>query len=336
MHFVASRPIILAVDDSDENLDFISGLLEGKYTVQTARNGEEALAIAQHLPRPELILLDICMPGMNGFEVCQRLKSNPETSLIPVIFLTSLNQPEDEIKGLAGGAVDFITKPFKPAVVKARVGAHIELVRARQRSESLLANILPQKVIDELKNTGISTPQQYDDVSVLFSDMVNFTSLSATIAPKTLLNELTEIFSAFDDILLKNGAQRIKTIGDAYLGVCGMPEVSQDHAIRLARCGLEFIAFLRQRNAGCVHQWEVRIGINSGPVVAGIVGFTKFQYDVFGDTVNLASRVQTASEPMRVCVSDNTLNLLQGQFNVVDRGEVDLKGKGPTKLAYIS
>lgn len=336
MHFVASRPIILTVDDSEENLDFISGLLEDDYMVQTARSGEEALSAAHHFPRPELILLDICMPGMDGFEVCQRLKADPETSLIPVIFLTSLNQPEDEVKGLAGGAVDFITKPFKPAVVKARVRTHIELVREKQRGESLLANILPPKVIDELKNSGFSTPQLYDDVSVLFADLVNFTTLAAIIPPKTLLNELTEIFSAFDDILLQNGAQRIKTIGDAYLGVCGMPEPSQDHAVRLVRCGLEFIKFLQQRNGHGAHQWQIRIGINSGPVVAGIVGFARFQYDIFGDTVNLASRVQTASEPMHVCVSANTLQLLHGQFRVFDRGEVDLKGKGPTRLAYIS
>jgi len=187
MHFVASRPIILTVDDSEENLDFISGLLEAEYTVLTAENGEEALSIARHLPRPELILLDICMPGMDGFEVCQKLKSDPETCLIPVIFLTSLNQPEDEIKGLARGAVDFITKPFKPAVVKARVRTHIELVRERQRGESLLANILPPKVIEELKISGSSTPQLYDDVSVIFSDLVNFTSLAAIMHPKILL-----------------------------------------------------------------------------------------------------------------------------------------------------
>jgi len=221
-------------------------------------------------------------------------------------------------------------------VVKARVRTHIELVRERQRGESLLANILPPKVIEELKISGSSTPQLYDDVSVIFSDLVNFTSLAAIMPPKILLNELTEIFSAFDDILLQNGAQRIKTIGDAYLGVCGMPEPSQDHAVRLARCGLEFIKFLQQRNGHGAHKWQVRIGINSGPVVAGIVGFARFQYDIFGDTVNLASRVQTASEPMQVCVSGNTLRLLNNQFKVVDRGEVDLKGKGPTRLAYIS
>ncbi len=335
MHFVYSRPIVLTVDDSPENLDFIVGLLRKDFTVKVATNGPGALRIAASLPQPELILLDVTMPEMDGYEVCQKLKENPATSNIPVIFLTSRNEVDDEIRGLKLGAVDFITKPFKPEIVMARVHTHVELVRARQKSDSLLANILPPKVIEELKTTGSSTPQLFDEVSILFSDIVNFTSASSAISPKELITELTELFGAFDDIILRNGAQRIKTIGDAYLGVCGMPEPSSDHAERLARCGLEFINFLEQRNLNAGHRWQVRIGIHSGPVVAGIVGVARFQYDVFGDTVNVASRVQSAGEAMRICISGTTAERLGKSFVIENRGMVELKGIGPTPLAYV-
>ncbi len=291
MFFVASRPIILTVDDSPENLDFIVGLLRKDYTVKVATNGASALRIANAVPQPELILLDITMPEMDGYEVCRQLKANPVTQAIPVIFLTSRNDTEDEIHGFSLGAVDFITKPFKPSVVQARVRTHIDLIREKQKTEGLLANILPRKVINELKTSGYSLPQLFEEVSILFSDLVEFTQASSVIPPKVLLTELTELFSAFDDILQKNGAQRIKTIGDAYLGVSGMPEPASDHAERLVRCGLEFLQFLENRNNKAEHRWQARIGVHSGPVVAGIVGVTKFQYDVFGDTVNVASRV---------------------------------------------
>lgn len=335
MFFVASRPVILTVDDSPENLDFIVGLLRPDYTVKVAASGSAALRIAHVVPRPELILLDITMPDMDGYEVCRQLKADPDTRAIPIIFLTARNEIEDEIQGFSLGAVDFITKPFKPSVVKARVRTHIDLVRERQKSDGLLTNILPRKVIDELKTDGYSEPQLFEEVSILFSDLVEFTQASAAIPPKILLTELTEMFSAFDDILQKNGAQRIKTIGDAYLGVSGMPEPAEDHAERLVRCGLEFLEFLNKRNGTADHRWQARIGIHSGPVVAGIVGVTKFQYDVFGDTVNVASRVQGAGTPMRVCISGTTLQRLKTKFSIIDRGLVDLKGKGPTQLAEI-
>ncbi|MFZ2956545.1 MAG: adenylate/guanylate cyclase domain-containing protein [Candidatus Ozemobacteraceae bacterium] len=335
MNIDSSRPTILTVDDSPENLDIIVGLLRDKYAVKVATNGPAALRIAAISPQPELILLDVTMPEMDGYEVCRRLKADSQTQEIPIIFLTSRHELDDEIQGFKMGAVDFVTKPFKPEVVRARVQTHIELVREKRRTEALLANILPAKVINELKTTGHSAPQLFDEVSILFSDLVEFTQASSTIPPKILLAELTDLFTAFDGIQQKNGTQRIKTIGDAYLAVSGMPEPAPDHAERMVRCGLDFLRFLENRNTKAEHQWRVRIGIHSGPVVAGIVGVTKFQYDVFGDTVNVASRVQGAGEPMHVCISGETRRRLGSRFVISDRGLVELKGKGPTPLANV-
>lgn len=335
MQILASRPVVLTVDDSPENLDFIVALLKNEYSVKVATNGHTALKIAAQEPQPELILLDIVMPGMDGFEVCRQLKVNRKTAEIPVIFLTSKREIEDEIKGFSLGALDFISKPFRPSVVSARVRTHLELVREKKKSEVLLANILPQKVIKELKETGKSPPQLFEDVSVLFSDLVNFTDASSKIPPGELLEELTGIFSAFDQILMDHGAQRIKTIGDGYLGVCGMLDQISDHADRMVKSALEFIEFLDSLNQTARHKWQARVGIHTGPVVAGIVGKTRFQYDVFGDTVNVSSRVQSASEPMRVCISSETLKRLKREYIYEDRGLIDLKGKGLTSLFFI-
>jgi class 3 adenylate cyclase len=335
MQICASRPIVLTVDDSPENLDFIVALLKNEYLVKVATNGHTALRIAAQEPQPDLILLDIVMPGMDGFEVCRQLKVNRKTAEIPVIFLTSKREIEDEIKGFSLGALDFISKPFRPSVVLARVRTHLELVKEKRKSESLLENILPQKVIKELKETGNSPPQLFEEVSVLFSDLVNFTNASSNIPPGELLEELTGLFSAFDQILKEHGAQRIKTIGDGYLGVCGMLDQISDHADRMVMSALDFIEFLENRNLTAKHKWQARIGIHTGPVVAGIVGKTRFQYDVFGDTVNVSSRVQSASEPMRVCISSDTQKFLQRDYIYEDRGLVDLKGKGLTPLLFI-
>lgn len=332
----SSRPVILTIDDSPENLDIMVGLLRDEYTVKVAVNGATGLRLAAGSPQPELILLDVTMPGIDGYEVCQKLKADPQTRDIPVIFLTSRHELDDEVKGFALGAVDYVTKPFRPEVVRARVRTHIELVRQKRRSDSLLANILPAKVIEELRSNGQSIPQMFEDVSVLFSDLVEFTPASAAISPRVLVAELTDIFTVFDEIVQKHGTQRIKTIGDAYLAVSGMPEPVPDHAERLVRCGLDFLQFLEQRAAAAPHHWRARVGIHSGPVVAGIVGMSRFQYDVFGDTVNVASRVQSAGEPMRLCISGATRQKLGPGFTIIDRGLVELKGKGPTPLAYVA
>ena len=159
---------VLAVDDSPENLSVITGLLNEEHKVKAARSGAKALEII-NTSAPDLILLDITMPDMDGYEVMAILKSNPETKDIPVIFLTALSEVEDEAKGFTLGAVDYIFKPFNPLIVKARVATHLELVRHRRKTEELLENILPKKVILELKETGRSKPDSFENVTIFLS-----------------------------------------------------------------------------------------------------------------------------------------------------------------------
>lgn len=333
---------ILIVDDIEENLKVLSETLveEGFYPLQ-AKNGERAVQIAKKA-KPDLILLDIKMPDMDGFETIAVLKGDPDTADIPVIFISALNQIEDKVRGFKAGAVDYVSKPFQKEEVVARVGTHLKLRAAqraveieREKSEKLLLNILPSRVAEELKETGKSTPQCFSDVTILFSDLVHFTEQTVRLDPETLLGELNDIFSAFDAIMAERGCERIKTIGDAYFAACGIPERRDDHAVRMAEAARDMVRWLAKRNTERPVKWEMRVGLHSGSAIAGIVGTNKYIYDVFGDAVNTASRMESHSEPMRVNVSEATACLLSGKIPVEVRGEIEVKGKGLMKMYFL-
>ncbi len=334
----ARRPTILVVDDQPANISVIVELLRPRYRIKAARTGHRALEIARAEPAPDLILLDVVMPEMDGYEVCRRLKSDPRTAHIPVIFLTALHTDQSEARGLEMGAADFVTKPFNAAVVKARVRTQLELVYERRLSDRLLANTLPDRVVLDLKTRGSSPPREYRDVSLLFIDMIDFTRIAGQLQPAVLMAELTEIFSGFDAIVERWGGQTIKTIGDAYFCVCGMPDARADHAGRMVEIGLCFIEFLEARNATAEHRWEARVGVHSGAVIAGIVGRTRYLYDVFGDAVNIAARVERSSWPMRLTVTETTREAVahDAPYAFTPRGPVALKGKGALPLFFVA
>ena len=210
-----------------------------------------------------------------------------------------------------------------------------EIKLEKAKSDRLLLNILPPKVAEDLKEHGFSEPQSFDNVTVFFSDVVGFTTLSKNLEAKHLIQELSDIFTNFDHIIEKYNCQRIKTIGDAYLCVSGMPEPDPRHAQNLVNASLDIIAYLKRRNSSSVIQWNIRVGINSGTVVGGIVGVKKYLYDVFGDTINTASRMESNSDPMRINVSESTWNLIKDDFKVTSRGEFEVKGKGIMHMYFV-
>lgn len=333
---------ILIVDDIEENLKVLTETLtqQGFYPLQ-AKNGERAIKIAQKA-KPDLILLDIKMPGMDGYETITKLKSIKETAEIPVIFISALNQIEDKVKGFNSGAVDYVSKPFQKEEVIARVTTHLKLRQAQReveeekdKSEKLLRNILPYAVAKELKEFGKSEPQSFSDVSILFSDFVQFTSYASKLEPKILIDELNDIFTAFDNIMEKYSCERIKTIGDAYLAVCGMPDPIENHAVNLTKAALEMKEYLSHRNNDKGMDWQVRIGIHSGEIVGGIVGRKKYIYDIFGDSVNIASRMESHSTPMAINVSEATYELIKSDFNCIKRDAIEVKGKGLTSMYFV-
>ncbi len=333
---------ILIVDDIEENLKVLTDTLvrDGYHPLQ-AKSGERAVQIAK-AALPDLILLDIRMPGMDGFETIAVLKADEATKDIPVIFISALNQVEDKVQGFKSGAVDYVSKPFQKEEVLARVSTHLNLRKAqrqveeeRRKSDKLLLSMLPEAVADELKEKGYSEPQSFDAVSILFSDIVDFTRLAATFEPKKLIAELNDIFTHFDTIMSSHGCERIKTIGDAYFAVAGIPEPLPDHAFALVTAARQMIDFLKARRDSGGAPWNVRIGIHSGPAVAGIVGTEKYLYDVFGDSVNIASRMEGLSEPGRINISSATKALLAGRFELETRPAIEVKGKGPMDMFLV-
>ena len=211
-----------------------------------------------------------------------------------------------------------------------------EIRREKEKSDALLLNILPIRVADDLKATGRTVPETFDDVTVLFTDIVGFTTLSSRLEPKVLIDELNEIFTGFDLIIERNGCERIKTIGDAYLAVCGMNGDAGNHAENIVDAALEMVRFLSARNRDSNLHWEIRAGIHSGRVVGGVVGVKKYIYDVFGDTINTACRMEQNSEPMKINLSEATRAALGEHYELVPRGEVEVKGKGGMRMYFVS
>jgi class 3 adenylate cyclase len=206
-----------------------------------------------------------------------------------------------------------------------------EVVAQKDRSEKLLLNILPAKIADELMQTGFSLPKQFNNVTVIFTDFENFTGISEKLTPNELVEEINKNFTQMDQIIEKHGLEKIKTIGDAYLAVCGLPNETEDHALRVVNAALEIRTYMLQQD----NKFGIRIGVHSGQVVAGIVGVKKFAYDIWGDTVNTASRLENKCEVGKVNISQATYELIADKFNCTYRGEIEAKGKGALKMYFV-
>jgi class 3 adenylate cyclase len=211
------------------------------------------------------------------------------------------------------------------------------LGREKKKSEDLLLNILPSEVADELKEKGVADARHFDDVTVLFTDFVNFTEAGERMTPKQLVDELHNCFKAFDGILSKYNIEKIKTVGDAYLAVSGLPASNVNHATDIVNAAREIRNFMLQRKQQMGDRtFEMRIGIHSGSVVAGIVGVKKFAYDIWGDTVNTAARMEQHGAAGKVNISQTTYELVKDKFSCEYRGEVEAKGKGGMKMYFVA
>ena len=209
-----------------------------------------------------------------------------------------------------------------------------ELQIEKQKSEKLLRNILPEEVAEELKEKGSSEAKYYEEVSVLFTDFVSFTQNSEKMGAEKMLKELNDYFTAFDMIMEKHGLEKIKTIGDAYMAVCGLPHENKDHAYKTVLAALDIIEFIENRKITNPETLDIRIGVNSGSLVAGIVGVKKFAYDIWGDTVNTAARMEQNSQKGKVNISESTYQLVKDKINCEYRGKIDTKGKGEIDMYF--
>ncbi|MGK7895994.1 MAG: adenylate/guanylate cyclase domain-containing protein, partial [Xenococcus sp. (in: cyanobacteria)] len=247
------------------------------------------------------------------------------------------------VKAFKVGGVDYITKPFQGEEVIARIDNQLtiqqlqkqlqsqnDLLRQEQnKSEDLLLNILPQSIVEQLKEKPDLIAEQYDEATFLFADIVGFTSFSAAMPPEEVVQLLNEIFSTFDQIVERQGLEKIRTIGDSYFVAGGLPIRRDDHAEAAAEMALQMqkaIADFQWSNGESI---KLRVGINTGgPVVAAVIGIKKFAYDVWGDTVNIASRMESQGVPGKIQVTAATYEKLQDKYVFTERGTIAVRGKG--------
>jgi len=287
------------------------------------------------------------MPGVNGIEACAAIKSNPVWRDIPIIMVTTSAEIKDLSNAFDAGAMDYIQKPPIKDELNVRVRSALRLKHEtderkkrehdleveRERSEKLLLNILPAPIARRLKEGKKVIADQFDEATVLFVDIANFTPLASTIPPVELVEMLNGIFSRFDSIVEKHGLEKIKTMGDAYMAVGGLPIPTRDHAEAVANAALEILKVFPKLTD---HGLQLRIGIHTGPVVAGVIGKNKFNYDLWGDTVNTASRMQSHGKPNTIQTTIQTFEYLKDKFEFQTRGEIEVRGKGAMQVYILT
>jgi adenylate cyclase len=347
---VAETGSILVVDDIEANRDLLSRrLTRDGHRVVSVDGGQQALlALAEE--EFDLVLLDLIMPDINGFDVLVRMKADGRLRRIPVIMITALAETESAVRCIEAGAEDYLPKPFDPILLRARINACLHKKRWRDREqrylrriedetarfERLLLTILPRQVIGRLNQGEAMIADRFEGVSVLFADLVGFTEHSARVTPAATVEYLNRLFSEFDSLARELGVEKIKTIGDAYMAVAGLPDPNPDAFAAIAKFALGMIDRLGRVNGHFGWPLQIRIGIHYGPLVAGIIGTHRFIYDVWGDTVNVASRLEAYSLPNRIHVSRDIARHLVGPFALEPRGSIDVRGKGNLETFFLS
>lgn len=357
---------LLVADDDRFVHMFIESVFEAEhhdFQIISAFNGKEVCDIAAN-QQVDLIIMDWEMPVMNGIQALEYLKSDPAISDIPVIIITTTGKLQ---LAFESGAIDFIRKPLDKTELLVRVKSALsmfklikqlvnqteileeqskelehknkELSEQKEKSDKLLLNILPYEIAEQLKNKGVVDAKTYRKVSVLFTDFQGFTKISEKLSPQEVIKELGIFFAKFDEIIGGHFIEKIKTIGDAYMCVGGLPLRNKSNPIDTVLAGLEMQAFAKEYNEQKIKEgkepWNLRIGIHTGRVVAGVIGKKKFAYDIWGDTVNTASRMESAGEIGKVNVSGNTYEHIKDYFDCEYRGKIEAKNKGEIEMYFV-
>ena len=292
----------------------------------------QALAILKQ-KEVGILLINIDSPFFGGIELLQSLKEASTVKNVYKIVLTENSQSGSNlVKGLNEGAIDFIQKPFNPNLVKAKIEVYKALYYKDQRIGQLLENIFPENVLLDLNTFGKFSPKRVENGVVLFTDFVGFSQKSRDISPLKLLKKLEFYFTKFDEITERYKLEKIKTIGDSYMALAGVTENAPQPEIRACLAAIEMRNFMiNEREVALAMNkdfWEIRIGIHAGPLVAGIIGTKKFSFDVWGDTVNIASRAEQESEPDKILITQNVHKTIEDYFETTFHGNVEIKKRG--------
>jgi adenylate cyclase len=338
-----SRGTVMVVDDEEQNRTLLRDPLEAHgYKVIEVENGIRALQKVEE-ETPDVILLDLMMPKMDGFEVCRRLKKYWKAAHVPILVLTALSDRKERLMGIEAGANDFLTKPVDVQDVLLRVNnaiytkrLHDQLQAEREKSERLLRNILPRPIADRMKAGELNIADHCPDVTLLMADLAGFTALTASIDPVQIVNLLNEIFSAFDVLVEKRGLEKIKVVGDAYMVAGGIHTHPSDHAEAIAGLALEFQKQVTRFNEQYGTTFRIRIGIHTGPLVAGVIGRKTFAYDVWGETVNTACRLEATGKAGAIQLSESTYKHLKGKYDCGAKHSIDLKDHGTLEAYWLA
>lgn len=366
---------VLYVDDEENNLTSFRAALRRDYNVFTALSGDEGMEVLSKYDI-HVIVTDQRMPNMTGVQFLQHIPKDQDNIRI---ILTGFSDMESIIEAInTGNVYRYITKPWDKDELKITIDNAVETVMLRRnnkqlihelqeyseqleqkvwqrtqeiekqkqmleaakaQSDSLLLNILPDEIADELKRFGKSYARKHDEVSVLFADIKGFTLIAEKLTPVKLVNQLDEVFGAFDNIIAKYGLEKIKTIGDAYMCACGLPQADPENAVKAVKAAFDMQHFIKGFGQANKIQnlpvFEVRIGIHTGPLVAGVVGLKKFAYDIWGDAVNIASRMEQHSVAGKVNISAETHDRVREVFQCTYRGKIQTKSKGEVDMYFV-
>ncbi|QDU61150.1 Adenylate cyclase [Planctomycetes bacterium Pan216] len=345
---------VLMIDDQPMVGEAVRRMLQDQEDIDFhfCTDAGEAIPLAKEL-EPTVILQDLVMPDADGLMLLRFYRANGATKEVPVIVLSSKEEPVVKAEAFALGASDYLVKLPDKIELVARIRHHstgyihllqrneafaalqeanVRIEQERAKSERLLLNVLPQPIAERLKQGQGTIAESFPEATVLFGDICGFTEMSAQISPVALVDRLNQLFSAFDHQVEYFDLEKIKTIGDAYMACSGLPTPREDHAEAAAHFALSMLEEVKRINELVGSKLNIRIGMNSGPVVAGVIGRKKFIYDLWGDTVNTASRMESHGIPGSVQVSESTYELIKDRFSFEDRGEIKVKGKGEMKV----
>ena len=333
-------PAILIVDDNEDNRYTLQLLLEsdGHSRLATASGGHEAVALLAR-EKFSLVLLDLMMPDLNGEEVLKIIKGNPDTRDVSVVVLSADTDTEMISKCIEIGADDYLPKPFNPTILRARVSSELskrslrsmendyreKIEQEKKHSEALLRNILPPEIAIRLRKGETNIADHFEDATIIFTDVVGFTKITARMRAFEIVSCLNRLFSEFDRLADDVGAEKIKTIGDSYMAAVGLPAPRPNHAQIASKLALDLVTAAQRLQSSLPMPFPIRVGVHSGPIMAGVIGTRKFAYDVWGDTVNIASRIEAASEPNRVLVSAVTAKHLDKDFKLDGPHKIETK-----------
>ena len=331
---MTTRPRILIVDDEPLNVDYLEQELEDlNYETVSAANGQEALEMVR-ASAPDLILLDIMMPIMDGFSVLEQLKANPATRDIPVIIISANNDLQSVVRGIKMGAEDYLPKPFEPVLLHARIAAGFEKKSLRDQQRKLLHTFASKEVAELLMADGFSLGGKRISASIMFADIRSFTSIAENQEPSESIDLLNHYFSLMFDAITNNGGTVNQVVGDGLMAVFGAPIFFEDHSERAVRAALQMLEQLKvfNHNQAAHGKTQIRIGIGiaTGQMVAGYTGTqTRAIYTCIGDTVNVASRIEEyTKEALHPILIDNyTRQNLPADILVEDLGKIVFKGK---------